>query len=194
MPVDVIYQAKLDSKTASATQEIQLVMSTISWEDQMVLEAYRTITFNSHTNLMVYDCVLTQSKTDPNRHFFHYRQIVNKVPQSWETKELTSEEYDFIIAGKNKGGKYALTMHYHKNYGTMNVGYLTDKCPQEVVYWAYEKTPTTMQGTRFTFLGDLNTAIVGQWIKDGDLIRLVVKNDVIYNGDVVATGGDIYFY
>jgi hypothetical protein len=49
-------------------------------------------------------------------------------------------------------------------------------------------------GSRFVFLGDLNTAIAGASIKEGDLIKLYNTNDIVYNGKVIASGEDIYFY
>jgi hypothetical protein len=192
------YRASVASLNVTDNQDVEVIISAISFDGQRVEEAYRTITFSDHSTPLVYDCVLART-INGSDHYFYYREIVNDKPQAWVSTKLTTSEYNAILAGKakaaDKGNKFALTIYYHKNHG-MRLGYLIDGCPTEVIYYALtEGLPSvTLMGSRFVFLGDLNTAIAGASIKEGDLIKLYNTNDIVYNGKVIASGEDIYFY
>jgi hypothetical protein len=192
------YRASIASLNATDNQEVEVIVNAISFEGQRVEEAYRTITFADHSTPLVYDCVLARTISGSD-HYFHYREIVNNTPKAWVSKKLTDAEYNAIVAGKakasDKGHKFALTIYYHKNHG-MDLGYLIDNCPSEVIYYALTegKPSATLIGSRFVFLGDLNTAIAGASVKEGSLIKLYNTNDIVYNGNVIAKGDDVLFY
>lgn len=203
----VPFKAEYAGLTATANQEITIVIEAISFAGQRVVEAYRTISFNQHESCMVYDCVLTRSE-DNSDHYFHYREIVNEVPQAWVSEKLTQENYNFITNKSYFLGKYALAVYYHRDVTGPRVGVLGDDINSEnneVIYHAYGKVNNsstesekvlprkTVKGSRFSVFGKLNSAIAGTGVEENGLINLTTQV-VTFGDQTVCQAGTLYFY
>jgi hypothetical protein len=203
----VPFKAEYAGLTATANQEITIVVEAIAFAGQRVVEAYRTISFNQHESCMVYDCVLTRSENN-SEHYFHYREIVNEVPQAWVSEKLTQENYNFITNKSYFLGQYALAVYYHRDVTGPRVGVLGDDINSEnneVIYHAYGKVknlPTesekvlprkTVKGSRFSVFGKLNSAIAGTGVEEDGLIKLTTQV-VTFGDQTVCQAGTVYFY
>jgi hypothetical protein len=203
----VPFKAEYAGLTATANQEITIVVEAIAFAGQRVVEAYRTISFNQHESCMVYDCVLTRSE-DNAEHYFHYREIVNEVPQAWVSEKLTQENYNFITNKSYFLGQYALAVYYHRDVNGPRVGVLGDdinSSNNEVIYHAFGKVnnlPTesekvlprkTVKGSRFSVFGKLNSAIAGTGVEENGLIKLTTQV-VTFGDQTVCQAGTVYFY
>jgi hypothetical protein len=193
--VTVPYNANQSGATASASQEVDMVIKAITFDGQRVVEAYRTISTNSHEAWLVYDCVLA---TDGSRNFYHYREIVNGVPGAWVSEELTDENYEFITDKSSYAGhgKYGLAIYYHKNHGGPFVGVVTDDIngAKEVVYHAHGKQRKTVTASRFAVFGKLNTAIAGSSVEDNGLMKMTCQEVTLNETQVISPAGEVYFY
>lgn len=203
----VPFKAEYAGLTATANQEITIVVEAIAFAGQRVVEAYRTISFNQHESCMVYDCVLTRSE-DNSEHYFHYREIVNGVPQAWVSEKLTQENYEFITNKSYFLGQYALAVYYHRDVTGPRVGVLGDDINSEnneVIYHAFGKVKNsstesekvlprkTVKGSRFSVFGKLNSAIAGTGVEEDGLIKLTTKV-VTFGDQTVCQSSTVYFY
>ena len=194
----VPYTATMAEMTASALQEVEMIIRAISFDGQRVVEAYRTLSTNSHTSWFVYDCVLTET-VDGADHYYHYREIVNGVEGAWVSEKLTEENYAFITnkAYFDGHGKYGLAIYYHKNYSGHFVGVVTDDIGgsyNEVVYHAFGKEQKTVTASRFAVFGELNTAIAGSSVEENGLIKMTCQEVTLNETQVLSNAGVVYFY
>lgn len=194
----VPYTATLAGMSASASQEVEMIIRAISFDGQRVIEAYRTLSTNSHTSWYVYDCVLTET-TNGADHYYHYREIVNGVEGAWISEKLTNENYAFITnkAYFSGHGKYGLAIYYHKNYSGPFVGVVTDDIGgsyNEVVYHAFGKEQKTVTASRFAVFGELNTAIAGSSVEENGLIKMTCQEVTLNETQVLSNAGVVYFY
>jgi hypothetical protein len=178
--VNIEYEATIANLTATASQDIDVVINAIAFDNQKVLYANRTITFSGLQSPRVYDCVITEVNNN-GAHNFVYREIVNGQPQGWEFVSLSDENFSFITEGLRKSGS-ALAIHFHKNVTGPQVGYLLDRLEsdKQVLYYSQGNPHTTLDNVTFAMFGELETPILGQGSAKGSLIEVECKAGV-YN-------------
>jgi hypothetical protein len=176
----VSYKASLTEMERTAQQEVNIIVDAITFDNQRVMFANRTITFSGLQSPRVYDCVITEVNNN-GAHNFVYREIVNGQPQGWEFVSLSDENFSFITEGLNKPNS-ALAIHFHKNVTGPQVGYLLDRLEsdKQVLYYSQDNPHTTLDNVTFAMFGKLETPILGQGYAKGSLVQVECRAGV-YN-------------
>lgn len=190
---NINYTASQSSLTASASQEVEIVMSAISFEGERVLYANRTVTFDALQSPKVYDCVVTSVNAGGNN--FKYREVYADGSKSaWTSESLSAANFKFIEDGM-KNGNAALAIYNHKNVDGLRVGYLRDflSTASQVIYFAYNCPQSTFDGVNSTMFGQLASCILGTAIADGEL-KVMSCAAGNYKESTISPAETIYFY
>ena len=191
---NINYTASQSSLTASATQEVEIVVSAISFEGEKVLWANRTVTFDALQSPKVYDCVVTSVMAGGNN--FRYREVfADGSKGAWVSESLSSSNFDFISSGM-KNNNSALAIYNHKNVDGPRVGYLRDflsNPASQIIYFAYDCPQSTFDNVNATMFGKLEACILGTGVQSGDL-KVMNCTAGKYNEGTISPAETIYFY
>jgi hypothetical protein len=191
---NINYTASQGSLTASATQEVEIVVSAISFEGEKVLWANRTVTFDALQSPKVYDCVVTSVTAGGNN--FRYREVfADGSKGAWKTEALSSDNFDFISKGM-KNANAALAIYNHKNVDGMKVGFLRDflSSAGQVIYFANNCPQSTFDKVNSTMFGQLEACILGTAKEEGSDLKVMSCQAGKYNDSTISPAEKVYFY
>ena len=190
---NVNYTASQSSLTASAKQEVEIVVAKTSFDGETVLYANRTVTFDKLQSPKVYDCVVTSVLSGGNN--YHYREVfADGSKGAWKSEALSSADFEFISKGM-KNANAALAIYNHKNVDGSRVGYLRDFLSDagQVIYFANNCPQSTFDKVNSTMFGQLDACVLGAAKEvDGVMVMSCIAGN--YNNATISPAETIYLY
>jgi hypothetical protein len=190
---NVNYTASQSTMSASAKQEVEIVIAKSSFESETVLFASRTVTFDKLQSPKVYDCVVTSVNAGGNN--FKYREVYADGSKSaWTSESLSAANFKFIEDGM-KNGNAALAIYNHKNVDGLRVGYLRDflSTASQIIYFAYGCPQSTFDAINATMFGRLETCILGSATAENGVIEMTCSAGY-YNDKLISPEETITLY
>ena len=191
---NVNYTASQSTISASASQEVEIIIAKSSFESETVLFASRTVTFDKLQSPKVYDCVVTSVSTGGNN--FKYREVyADGSKSSWTLESLSAANFNYIEEGM-KNSNAALAIYNHKNVDGSRVGYLRDflSIANQIIYFAYGCPQSTFDAINATMFGKLENCILGSAKADDNGVIKMTCSAGYYNDKIISQEETITLY